>query len=283
MSCSSCGRELPAAFPGATVSCVCGHRASLPSPNVTPRERAGPYRGGQAAPRADDADVVCPYCSNRCPALARVCPHCDVRLENVRCGRCYSLQEPGAFDCQRCGQPLELEPMLDATDAPCPRCKLPLEAAATGDDGRLHECPRCGGVFVPKDVLAELLVRAELSGPFSDPPKQKFPSLDEVRYVSCPLCHSSMNRLNFGRVSGIIVDVCKPHGTWFDGGELTRVMAFAAGGGLAKTRAREAEDLKQQAKERDKQQQDLAIARGRLEAEETLRDWRHLLRELFFW
>jgi Zn-finger nucleic acid-binding protein len=282
MTCTSCGRELPVGFPGATVSCVCGHRASLPSP-IPAVQRAGPYRGGQAAPPGEGTDILCPYCSNRCPALARVCPHCDVRLENVRCARCYSLQQPGAFHCQRCGQPLELEPMLDATDAPCPRCQTPLEAAATGDDGRLHECPRCGGVFVPKDVLAELLLRAELSGPFSDPPKRQIPSLDDVRYVPCPQCHSSMNRMNFGRVSGVIVDVCKPHGTWFDGGELTRVIAFAAGGGLVKTRAREAEDQKLQAKEREKLQQDFAVMHGRLEAEEKLREWRFLLRDFFFW
>jgi Zn-finger nucleic acid-binding protein len=92
-----------------------------------------------------------------------------------------------------------------------------------------------------------------------------------------------MNRMNFGRVSGVIVDVCKPHGTWFDGGELTRVIAFAAGGGLVKTRAREAEDQKLQAKEREKLQQDFAVMHGRLEAEEKLREWRFLLRDFFFW
>lgn len=282
-SCAGCGRELPIGFPGATVTCACGQRASLPSPVSVQPMSSSPYRGGQAQAHDDGTDIVCPYCSNRCPALARVCPHCDVRLENVRCARCYSLQQPGAFNCQRCGQPLELEPLLDATDAPCPRCNTPLEAAATGEDGRLHECPRCGGVFVPKEVLADLLLRAELSGPFSDPPKRVIPKLEEVRYVSCPLCHTSMNRMNFGRVSGVIVDVCKPHGTWFDGGELTRVIAFAAGGGLVKTRAREAEDQKMQTKERERLHQEFAVMHGRLEAEEKLREWRFLLRDFFFW
>lgn len=284
-TCASCGRELPSAFPGATVSCACGHRASIPTPIIaaTPPV-SGPYRGPSLAPN-DGTDIVCPYCSNRCPALARVCPHCDVRLENVRCGRCYSLQAPGAFNCQRCGQALELEPLLDPTDAPCPRCRSPLEAPS-GDDlagGRLHECPRCGGVFVPKDVLAELLTRAEVSGPFADPPRRQIPALDEVRYVSCPLCHASMNRMNFGRVSGVIVDVCKPHGTWFDGGELTRVIAFAASGGLVKTRAREAEDKKMQTKEREKLHAELALLHGRREAEDRIDEWRSLLRDVFFW
>lgn len=279
MTCSSCGRELPEAFPGATLSCACGQRTSLPSPVSSRPTASGPYRGSSVAPN-EESELTCPYCSNRCPSLARVCPHCDVRLENVRCGRCYSLQQPGAFNCQRCGQALELEPMLDATDAPCPRCMKPLEASAL--DG-MHECPHCGGHFVPKDTLAELLTRAEVSGPFAEPPKRKIPPLEEVRYVSCPLCHASMNRLNFGRVSGVIVDVCKLHGTWFDGGELTRVIAFAAGGGLAKTRAREAEDKKVAVKEREKLHMELSMLQGRREAEERVVEWRALLRDLFFW
>lgn len=212
IACTSCGRELPTGFPGATVACACGHRATLPSLVGPAPSSHGPYRGGAPALLDDTATVICPYCSNQCPALARVCPHCDVRLENVRRARCYSLQPPGAFNCQRCGQALEPRAVLDATDAPCPRCNTPLEAPAAASedhlgDGRLHECPRCGGVFVPKDVLAELLTRAELSGPFSEPPKRQVPALDEVRYVSCPWRHTSMNRLNFGRVSGVIVDV----------------------------------------------------------------------------
>jgi Zn-finger nucleic acid-binding protein len=172
--------------------------------------------------------------------MVRICPHCDVRLENVRCQRCFSLQAPGTFACTRCQQALELEPMLDATDAPCPRCHHPLEAAP-GSLGRAHECPRCGGIFVPRDVLAEILCAAELGGALREGPhRSPGPgAVEPVHYVSCPQCHNAMNRVNFGKVSGVIVDVCKVHGTWFDPGELTRVVAFAASGGAERTRARE--------------------------------------------
>jgi Zn-finger nucleic acid-binding protein len=47
-----------------------------------------------------------------------------------------------------------------------------------------------------------------------------------------------MNRKNFAEVSGVIVDVCKKHGTWFDLGELPRVLAFVAAGGLERSRHR---------------------------------------------
>jgi Zn-finger nucleic acid-binding protein len=224
-----------------------------------------------------------------------VCPHCDVRLDNIRCVRCYSLQQPGSFSCARCGQALELEPMLDATDAPCPRCRTPLEAGASGardraappepgrgEDDRVHECPRCGGMFVPPDALAEILCRAEMSGVFPDPSRRRLGSLDEVTYLPCPLCHTSMNRVNFGRVSGVIVDVCRVHGTWFDGGELTRVVAFAASGGLAKTRAREREEKKAREAKRSALHVELGALAARDRIDDRLTAWREFLDSLLW-
>ena len=41
-----------------------------------------------------------------------------------------------------------------------------------------------------------------------------------------------MNRLNFGRRSGTVVDVCRGHGTFLDRGELHQVMRFVQEGGL---------------------------------------------------
>lgn len=138
---------------------------------------------------------------------------------------------------------MELEPLLDATDAPCPRCRKPLEVANAAADARTHECPRCGGIFVSRDALADIMCRAEIGGTLPDQPARISSKItDDVRYMPCPLCHSTMNRANFGRVSGVIVDVCSRHGTWFDAGELTRAVAFAANGGLERSRAREAED-----------------------------------------
>ncbi len=271
--CPACGAELPSAFPGASIACVCGHRVDVvgaqPKPagwqgmaaygargapgappisigrGPTSSGSGGPYRSAVPAHDAP-ASLSCPFCGNECPPMVRICPHCDVRLENVRCQRCFSLQAPGTFACTRCGHALELEPLLDATDAPCPRCQNALEVTP-GEDRRTHECPRCGGLFVPRDALAEILSSAEIGGAVDAyggtmPVAAKVPALDEVRYLSCPLCHNSMNRVNFGKVSGVIVDVCKLHGTWFDAGELTRVVAFAAGGGLERTRAREKQE-----------------------------------------
>jgi Zn-finger nucleic acid-binding protein len=51
-----------------------------------------------------------------------------------------------------------------------------------------------------------------------------------------------MNRKNFGGMSGVVVDVCKKHGTWFDEGELPRVLEFVASGGLERAKRREDEE-----------------------------------------
>jgi Zn-finger nucleic acid-binding protein len=47
-----------------------------------------------------------------------------------------------------------------------------------------------------------------------------------------------MNRQVFARISGVIVDVCKDHGVWFDTGELEAVIEFIEAGGLEAARER---------------------------------------------
>lgn len=305
-TCGACGAALPSAFPGATIACACGQQVEVRGSASVHGARdaqsdGGPYRSTQAA-HEPPSGSLCPYCGNACPPMVRICPHCDVRLESVRCQRCFTIHAPGSFACSRCQTPLELEPLLDATDAPCPRCHHPLEVAP-GEYARAHECPRCGGLFVPRDALAEILVAAELGGALREvaPPRDSSEvggwSVGDgeagdsmaVRYVSCPQCHHSMNRVNFGKVSGIIVDVCKAHGTWFDAGELTRVVAFAASGGFERTRAREAlESGDARARERESVRRTkdahLAIIATDHRGQSARHDlWRDYLLEIFKW
>jgi hypothetical protein len=55
-----------------------------------------------------------------------------------------------------------------------------------------------------------------------------------------------MNRLNFGRLSGTVVDVCKGHGTFLDEGELHLIVSFIQQGGLDRARQRQIDELKDQ-------------------------------------
>ena len=52
-----------------------------------------------------------------------------------------------------------------------------------------------------------------------------------------------MNRKNFALRLGIIVDVCREHGTWFDANELHRIVEFIRQGGLTQAREVEKQDL----------------------------------------
>ncbi len=65
----------------------------------------------------------------------------------------------------------------------------------------------------------------------------------QVRYRACPECATMMNRTNYARISGIIVDVCREHGTWFDAHELPALLDFVRRGGLDVARQREVQSL----------------------------------------
>jgi Zn-finger nucleic acid-binding protein len=67
-------------------------------------------------------------------------------------------------------------------------------------------------------------------------------------YIACPDCGQMMNRVNFARQSGIILDVCRAHGTWFDSSELERVVEFVMKGGVEASQRREVEELREQAR-----------------------------------
>jgi Zn-finger nucleic acid-binding protein len=71
----------------------------------------------------------------------------------------------------------------------------------------------------------------------------ELPPAGSHRYWPCPECRRLMNRKNFARVSGIVVDVCKGHGVWFNRGELRRIVEFIRGGGMSRARAKERADL----------------------------------------
>jgi Zn-finger nucleic acid-binding protein len=74
-------------------------------------------------------------------------------------------------------------------------------------------------------------------------PQRRAARETEVHYIPCPVCSGIMNRSAFGRVSGVVVDVCRKHGVWFDAGELFEVVRFVVSGGLARARERELVDM----------------------------------------
>jgi Zn-finger nucleic acid-binding protein len=149
-----------------------------------------------------------------------------------------------AHHCSGCGAELGLIVESTLREAQCSDCHAPLEAIAEAT-GTLLNCRKCGGQFVEHALLRTLLEQHELTGQaFPDAPYQRpalKASIERVHYRPCSVCQQMMNRKNFGGASGVIVDVCARHGTWFDAGELPQVLAFVKSGGLVRERAREAD------------------------------------------
>jgi Zn-finger nucleic acid-binding protein len=148
-----------------------------------------------------------------------------------------------AQHCSGCGAELGLIVESTLVESRCSDCHASLEAI-TEAAGTLLNCRRCGGQFAEHALLRSLIEQPELIGQaFPDAPYQKppaKPTIERVHYRPCVVCQQLMNRKNFGGASGVIVDVCARHGTWFDAGELSQVLAFVKSGGLVRERAREA-------------------------------------------
>ena len=208
---------------------------------------AGPYRSGRpdAAARPASGKVDCPGCSKRVEDSPRACPTCGTPIATVRCATCYQMNAAESALCTGCGRELGLEPVGEPDTFSCPDCKLPFQLFQ-GGPGALHDCERCGGQFVDHALLKDLLEQREVYGKFAPrPPPRHNPLATPLRYIPCPLCGEIMLRKNFGRSSGVIVDVCSRHGMWFDRGELPRVLEFVEAGGLELARRRQLDEQRE--------------------------------------
>ncbi len=162
----------------------------------------------------------------------------------VRCASCMTLVPIGEAACTQCGAALEPEPEAAPTAQICPRGCGPLSSF-----GDVLECERCGGIFLSHETLGAIVsahrAHEKERRTSITPPT---PAHDEVVYRPCPRCNNRMNRTVFGKSSGVIVDVCKDHGTWFDARELTASLAFVERGGLALVEKRERERKEEEAR-----------------------------------
>jgi Zn-finger nucleic acid-binding protein len=124
-----------------------------------------------------------------------------------------------------------------------------LESGYRAIERWVQACDRCGGAWVDRGTLTELVRNAaavaEARG--SSEPVPRRPIEDPVVYRGCPSCGQMMHRRNFGRISGVVVDECRACGTWFDAGELEAVLEFVRAGGLTLADAYERREAERQA------------------------------------
>ena len=120
----------------------------------------------------------------------------------------------------------------------------------TVGNSQLEECLECGGTWVDVDAFEKICADREeqsaVLGAAIPAPNQTITMQGKVRYIPCPKCGQLMNRINFARCSGVIVDVCKGHGTWFDQDELRAIVEFIKKGGLEKARNREKAEIEEE-------------------------------------
>lgn len=157
-----------------------------------------------------------------------------------------------------------------ATPRPCPRCRIPLTTIDLKLNGKflIERCDQCLGLFFDPGEL-EALLDASVSNVYTIN-RTELNRIGVCRnreygvsYIKCPVCATVMNRVNFGAKSGVIVDCCKDHGTWLDGGELRHLFEWMkAGGQLLEQQRQEERRKEEEAQEKDKRAE-LGIATNR--------------------
>ena len=229
---------------GTRARCRCGTVFALPAPTASAHQLNCPNCGAGVAPTSHG----CEFC--RAELLVRACPRCFARIFH------------GHHHCPHCGvevvTPAQAD--LDGGTHPrrCPACDSAPDMTARLVGGvLLDDCGACHGIWldvaaverVVRERGAESLAPLRELGQSAPVPGAPAPAAAPRRmYIKCPDCGAVMNRVNFGRRSGIIVDVCRGHGTWFDSTELPRVIAFVMGGGLEEAQRRQLEEMKQEAR-----------------------------------
>ena len=116
----------------------------------------------------------------------------------------------------------------------------------------LLECAACDGTWVEAPAFERLCAQREQQAGIA----QRHPAAargsappapgSRIRYRPCPQCGKMMNRQNFGRLSGAIVDTCSSHGTFMDRGELHQVVRFILDGGFERLRQAELERIREE-------------------------------------
>lgn len=183
-------------------------------------DRCG-FCGADFTIHEQDLNTVCPDCLARVSDRARFCCHCGAMLA---------------------GEDLA----GDEAELACPVCgdEAKLNSRRLGRENlNVLECSRCAGLWIGHETFAllrERVVREATPGTESNLPKPAPAAAMEQqgpRYRLCITCGKMMQRRAYGRGSGVIVDICREHGVWFDDRELQRILQWVAHGGRIEDRS----------------------------------------------
>ena len=192
----------------------------------------------------------CPNCGAAARSDAAQCAFCHSRLKTQICPKCFGTMFIGSKFCVHCGaKAVAAEFKTDEKSGDCPRCKIRLHWLEIGEI-RLRGCEKCDGLWSDAETFEELCADTEKQAAVfaALPEKHHDAANQKINYIPCPECRQLMNRNNFARSSGVILDTCKKHGAWFDAEELPRILEFIRQGGLEHAREKEKIHLEEQRK-----------------------------------
>lgn len=187
----------------------------------------------------------CPNCGAAVSSDSPSCRYCESKLATVACASCFGMMFIGSRHCPHCGVAAATVQSAELPILKCSHCGTDMVPVKLGVSA-MRECEKCGGLWLDipsfEKICADREQQSAVLGVASTMPNhQADTSTDpiKVRYIPCPQCGQLMNRMNFARCSGVIVDVCRAHGTWFDREELREIIEFIRRGGLELSREKE--------------------------------------------
>lgn len=201
-------------------------------------------RADASAPMTMLAETLnCPNCGAAISSDSPRCQYCESKLATVACPSCFAMMFVGSKHCPHCGAAVAEATTVPLSILICPRCKIDMASIQLGAE-QMRECETCGGLWLEVAAFEKICASREeqsavLGGAAPAPEHNVSGAENRIRYVPCPQCGQLMNRVNFARCSGVIVDICKGHGTWFDRDELSGIIQFIRDGGLEVSRQRE--------------------------------------------
>jgi Zn-finger nucleic acid-binding protein len=188
------------------------------------------------------------------------CSNCSAPLpqESIRCEYCGSRNDT---DLAGVHHFTTHEPESERI---CPRCTVRLQTLDLNISGRflIERCDLCLGLFFDPNEL-EAVLQATVANVFSIN-RSRLDSINALRkshygvsYIKCPVCSTIMNRVSFGVKSGVIIDRCREHGVWLDGGELRHLFEWLKAGGKLLQQERDEEERRIELRELEREKRKL--------------------------
>ncbi|MDP6558037.1 MAG: zf-TFIIB domain-containing protein [Pirellulaceae bacterium] len=235
VACPDCDQKYKVAADklGKRFRCHCGHVLEV-------RESKG-----------HEASVIrCSSCGSAREKGSNRCGYCDAdftiheRDLHTVCPKCLTRVSDKAKYCQHCATKLTGEHLAeDFSQLACPLCgpeRLLSNRRLGQEQVSVLECSICAGLWLGIDAFERLRERVLNESAQKRALLRHKPRPSKLRrhvgptYRPCIHCGKTMHRQQYARGSGVIIDVCREHGIWFDEQELQQILDWTVRGGTRK-------------------------------------------------